>query len=190
MLSSCFSALFPLPAWFNRSSLTCHFSPLPLLLLRSASPTCLAHIQSQSAFQWIWHSEVIVYERRFSSPLRLLGSHANSPFANGDAAKFTGTNSLWHTIAWRRQLTLDQQYKMMVIEWNFDLIKSHKRLFEIALLLQIELLFCRSAWCKDQVLDWATTVNKACEHALNRVSLASLSWFLLTRTFLSVALDH
>ncbi len=73
-----FTPLFHLPTLFSLPGPT-----WPLLLFSSillqpcASLAFLAAIQSYSAFQRIWHSEVIVCERWFSSPLTLLSSHAN-----------------------------------------------------------------------------------------------------------------
>lgn len=76
-LSTSLSPLFYLPtlfslpiAWLGPSLL---FSSI---LQPCSSLACLAAIQSHSAFQRIWHSEVIVCERWFSSPLTL-SAHAN-----------------------------------------------------------------------------------------------------------------
>lgn len=85
------------------------------------------------------------------------------PFPHGDAAKRTGTNSLWHTIAWvLTEEDLDFAFQKevifsrlavqndIIIRWNFDLTKTYKMLCEIALSLWVKLLIWRRVWCKEK----------------------------------------
>lgn len=84
------------------------------------------------------------------------------PFPHGDAAKRTGTNSLWHTIAWvltEEDLEFAFQKEVIfsrlavqndiIIRWNFDLTKTYKMLCEIALSLWVKLLIWKSVWYKE-----------------------------------------
>lgn len=105
---SCFPPLFVLPLRTSPASLVLSFSLHPSSSRAPLSPGLarLARIPSRSALQRIWHREVIVCERWFSSPLSLRRalmqttvspSHHPNPTVN--AAKLTGTNSLWHAVA-------------------------------------------------------------------------------------------
>lgn len=85
------------------------------------------------------------------------------PFPRGASAKLTGTNSLWHTIAWvlrdedlvfafQKEVIFSRlaMWNDIIIRRNFDLTKTPKLFCKIALSLWVKLLFCRGAGCKEK----------------------------------------
>lgn len=133
------------------------YSLVPIFLL----PSCLSHCHPiiqcfpQDLTLWGYCVQKMILISAHSSELS-----CKVPFPHGDAAKRTGTNSLWHTIAWvltEEGLVFAFQKEVIfsrlamqndiIIRWN--LILQRPTNYSVKS-LWVKLLFWRSVWCKEK----------------------------------------
>lgn len=175
-------------AWFG-PSLLFFFSPRKS---RAFPLACLAAIQSPSAFQRIWHwgycmRKMILISAHTAELSRKL------PLPRGDAAKLTGTNSLWHKFyklkIWFLLLERGDFPEISHAKWYYNWVElwSYKDRTNgcVKSLCRFRLSCCFTGVCgvekekrESKSEGRVTVVNKVFEHWPNGACLRS-AWPLL-----------